>query len=434
MSKGRGMGSVTRLPSGSWRGVIYIAGRQERKTYPTREMALRWLREMRLRKVEEESGAVERRTVDQTVTYGALAARLLEWMASGSDRVHTQRTLESYRQQVKQMLTEWRDRRIARTKTRDIEAWKVKLRSEGYSTSTIRHRLDALSKFHKFAVAMAYLPRVPTEIKRPRLVCRSERDAVSEQEMAALVSAAKGLIDPRPLAVILLAGDAGLRASEICRLRWSDTREGYIHVAVRGEQDRTKSGRSRDVPILTVRLREALEALPHSDIGLVVSGCQTRWSVRRLVLSPWRAILGGSPQAHRLRHRFASRCANLGVPAFKLMRWMGHATLDVTQRYYHDDFAVDRWVGSGLECAPGVPRQNATQEEKQTKLLENQPDRGVAQLAEHRSPKPGVAGSIPVSPAIPGPTPAAMGFRGKGPAGPRTAVRERSWASLRRSS
>ena len=399
MPKGRGLGSIRQLPSGSWRAVIYVAGRQERKTYPTREMALRWLREMRLRKVEEESGAVDRRAADETITYGAVAPDLIAWMASGSERVHTQRTLESYRQQVKQVLTEWRDRRIARTQVRDIEAWKVRLRSEGYSTSTIRHRLDALSKFHKYAVAMGFLPRAPAKIKRPRLVRRSERAAVNEKEMEALVEAAAKLNDPRSLAVLLLAGDAGLRAGEICRLRWSDIREGYIHVAVRSEEDRTKSGRSRDVPILTARLREALVALPHSDIGPVVPGCQTRWSVRRLVLLPWRAALGGSAQVHRLRHRFASRCANLGVPAFKLMRWMGHATLDVTQLYYHDDLAVDGRVGAGLEHATGVPRPGTGQGEEQGKLLENQPDRGVAQLAEHRSPKPGVAGSIPVSPA-----------------------------------
>src|SRR5262245_42531172 len=105
---------------------------------------------------------------------------------------------------------------------------------------------------------MGHLARVPCQIKRPRLVSRSERDAVAEPAMEALVGAASRLQDPRPVAVILLAGDAGLRAEEICRLRWSDVQEGYLHIAVRGEDDRTKSGRSRDVPILTQRLRDAL--------------------------------------------------------------------------------------------------------------------------------------------------------------------------------
>ncbi len=399
MAKRRGSGSVSRLPSGSWRALIYVAGRRERKTYPTREMALRWLREMRLKKVEEESGADERPKTDYRLTYGMLEAGLLEWIAAGSERVHTRRTLESYRHHIKHLLEHWKERRVARTQTKDVETWKVALRREGYSTSTIRQRLDALSKFHQFALAMGHLARVPCAIKRPRLVRRSERDAVSEQEMTALVAVASRLKDPRPLAVILLAGDAGLRAEEICRLRWSDVRKDYLHVAVRDESDRTKSGRSRDVPILTRRLRAALAALPRSDIGPAVLGCRDRWSVRRLASQVWRAALGSPAQVHRLRHRFASRCANLGVSAFKLMRWMGHATLDVTQLYYHDDLEVDRAVGPGLECATGVPRRGPRQNGEHANGLEDQSDRGVAQLAEHRSPKPGVAGSIPVSPA-----------------------------------
>jgi len=399
MAQRRGYGSVSRLPSGAWRAVIYVAGRRERKTYPTKAMAIRWLREMRLKKVEEESGASERAKTDVRLTYGKLEAGLLEWMAAGSERVHTRRTLESYRHHVQHVLGHWRNRRVARTQTKDVEAWKIALRREGYSTSTIRQRLDALSKFHQFAVAMGHLARVPCAIKRPRLVRRSEREAVTEQEMKALVAAAAGLKDPRPLAVILLAGDAGLRAEEICRLRWSDIREDHLHVAVRDETDRTKSGRSRDVPILTRRLRAALAALPRSDIGPALLGCRDRWSVRRLASQAWRLSVGGPPQVHRLRHRFASRCANLGVSAFKLMRWMGHATLDVTQLYYHDDLEVDRGVGPGLECATGVPRPGRRRNGEHANGLESQSDRGVAQLAEHRSPKPGVAGSSPVSPA-----------------------------------
>jgi len=352
-----GLGSLEHLPSGSWRASVYINGRQERKAYPTKVMVERWLREMRMQKVEEESGAIERVVQNDRVTYGELAPSLLEWIRSGPERMHTQRTVESYEHQIKHVLKKWKNRPMARTTTRDIETWKVKLRRQGKSTSTIRHRLDALSKFHQYAVTMGHLSRVPCTIKRPALVRRSERDTVSENEMASLVEAAGALDDPRVAAIILLAGDAGLRASEICRLRWTDVRGSYLHVAVRDETDRTKSARGRDVPILTRRLEGALAAVPGPDDGPVILGCTTRWSVRRLASQAWSAALGGPAQVHRLRHRFASRCANLGVPAFKLMRWMGHATLQVTQAYYHDDLHVDEQIGPGLEQATHMPRR-----------------------------------------------------------------------------
>ncbi len=81
------------------------------------------------------------------------------------------------------------------------------------------------------------------------------------------------------------------------------------------------------------------------------------------------------------------------------MRWMGHATLDVTRVYDHDDLEVDARVGRGLECATDVPRPEVQRQADLANGLENQSDRAVAQLAEHRSPKPGVAGSPPVCPA-----------------------------------
>ena len=37
---------------------------------------------------------------------------------------------------------------------------------------------------------------------------------------------------------------------------------------------------------------------------------------------------------HTFRHFFASFCANNGVEMAKLMKWMGHASVEMVMRYY----------------------------------------------------------------------------------------------------
>jgi hypothetical protein len=58
------------------------------------------------------------------------------------------------------------------------------------------------------------------------------------------------------------------------------------------------------------------------------------------------------------------------------------------------------WVTSG-SLVPGGRRGAGYREEPTVRLLEESSrNRGVAQLAEQRSPKPQVAGSSPVAPAL----------------------------------
>ncbi len=96
--------------------------------------------------------------------------------------------------------------------------------------------------------------------------------------------------DARHHALVLLGAHAGLRATEIVRLRWQDINlvSGTAHVTGKG-------GKVRRVN-LSRSLKEALEALRASAVG--------EW------------VIGGSPEAARLRLRRA--CLEAGVPYLAL--------------------------------------------------------------------------------------------------------------------
>ena len=90
------------------------------------------------------------------------------------------------------------------------------------------------------------LRRLPNTAYRPR-------EYLTEAEVEKLIEAARkrGRNGPRDAAAILLAFRHGLRASELCQLRWSqiDLRHGRLHV------NRAKGGQESVHPLRGPELR-----------------------------------------------------------------------------------------------------------------------------------------------------------------------------------
>ena len=140
--------------------------------------------------------------------------------------------------------------------------------------------------------------------------------------------------------MIIFALDTGLRQGEMQALRWEDlgARAGWIRV--RGET--AKSGKMRWVPIGTLRLRHVLDslrpdtsgenkppdaALFSNDVGEPIRYFQTAW----------RAALARAGikdfHWHDLRHEYASRLVEQGVPLSQVRDLLGHASIVTTERY-----------------------------------------------------------------------------------------------------
>ncbi len=188
----------------------------------------------------------------------------------------------------------------------------------------------------------AGFPAVPCAVPRPRVVAKSERTCTPEPQFEKLLKAATKTKDPRHLALLLLAADAGLRRGEIGRVLGRHVRLGgdgitswgTIHVAVISETSRTKSGKGRTVPILSARLADALRAVfPPADETVLRL---TAHGVRLLSDDLWTAAkLGPGSRLHELRHRWVTRLLDAGVPAVTVQSWAGHASVTTTEKYHH---------------------------------------------------------------------------------------------------
>jgi integrase len=155
---------------------------------------------------------------------------------------------------------------------------------------------------------------------------------------------------------VLLLNETGLRCeSEALWLRWEDLdlKAGFLTVEGARKGRRTKSGKSRKVP-MTRRLREAVRDHMAAFRLKTYHGKPTPWvfhhetdrghgKAGERYKSLREAFEGAAKRAglprdlhqHDLRHRRVTTWLQEGQPIHLVRDAMGHSTVQVTERYLH---------------------------------------------------------------------------------------------------
>ena len=179
--------------------------------------------------------------------------------------------------------------------------------------------------------------------RQPNAVYR-QREYLTETEVERLLEAARkrGRNSTRDSAVILLAYRHGLRAAELCSLRWAqvDLRHGRMHV------NRAKGGIESVHPLHGPELR-ALRPLqgksPYVFVTEAGTPVTTAWFLRMVQRTGDAAGLGFAVHPHMLRHACGYKLANDGHDTRSLAHYLGHRNLQSTARY--TALAPDRFKG-----------------------------------------------------------------------------------------
>jgi integrase len=137
--------------------------------------------------------------------------------------------------------------------------------------------------------------------------------------------------------IVLLAINTGLRRSELFHLRWEDIDFETKWLTVRGAS--AKNGQTRRIP-LNAEGHSTLEAwreLVKEDEPRVFPGAGGGQLKR--VDRAWRRLRKGAGlqnfRFHDLRHHFASRLVQSGVPLNTVRELLGHADTTMVLRYAH---------------------------------------------------------------------------------------------------
>ena len=172
------------------------------------------------------------------------------------------------------------------------------------------------------------------------------REHLTLDEVERLIEAAKtNRYGHRDALMVLLAFRHGLRAAEVCDLRWEqiDFKTASLHVRrLKNGTPSTHPLTGRELRALRRHLRES-EKSPFvfvSERGAPLSAPGFSRMVERAAAS---AKLGIKAHAHMLRHACGYKLANDGHDTRSLQAYLGHKNIQNTTRY--TALAPDRFKG-----------------------------------------------------------------------------------------
>lgn len=230
------------------------------------------------------------------------------------------------------------DCEVTEVTTVHADTLKKYLLDNGRSVATVNRYFSALSKMLKYAYqrpneyGMTRLPHIPwgkEDNARVRWV-----DEKEEREMIRVMTRRNKV---EFLNFYLFLMDTGLRKGEACKLTTADVQYDEVAKVKYVLVLDTKNGTNRAVP-LTDRARAIVEPLIEGQEKTTAVFRYNYWTLQ----NQWedmREIMCLEEDKeftlHCLRHTFASRLAQAGVPLHKVATLMGHKTLAMTKRYSH---------------------------------------------------------------------------------------------------
>jgi site-specific recombinase XerD len=187
--------------------------------------------------------------------------------------------------------------------------------------------------------------RTVTPRRRPNAELRT-REHLTEREVERLLEAAKqNRHGHRDSTMVLMAYRHGLRASELCDLRWDqlDFTRAVLHVR------RVKQGTPATHPLTGLEMRALRKLQRESETSPFVfvsergAPFSTAGFARLLERAADTAGLEIKAHPHMLRHACGFKLANDGVDTRALQAYLGHKSIQHTVRY--TELAPTRFKG-----------------------------------------------------------------------------------------
>lgn len=181
-----------------------------------------------------------------------------------------------------------------------------------------------LRTFHRWLVDAGLADHDPTSRIRAPKVRESIPDTLTEQEVRALIDAAR---TPRDRAIVLALYSTGCRSAELLGLHLRDLGDGTLRLHGKGGRDR--------MGLLTPEARRAMDA------HLVERGLSPGRLFDLSAMGLWKllqrlakaASLQRHISAHTLRHSFATHLLQRGADIRSVQLLLGHRKLETTAVY-----------------------------------------------------------------------------------------------------
>lgn len=226
----------------------------------------------------------------------------------------------------------------------NVRGFIIHEQSRKVSPYTIQARVRALKAFSSWLLSEGYtsdnllarikLPTAPIKMIVP----------LTTDEIDKLISVQNPLtaIGCRNIAILITLLDTGLRANELCSLRYEDAHieEGYLKVLGKGAKERVVPIGALAQKVLwryLFHFRPEPLGQAHNYLFLTLDGNLLQTNAIKLLLKRW-GKRAGVPRlhAHLCRHTYAtSYLINKCGDVFRLQQTLGHTTLEMVRQYVH---------------------------------------------------------------------------------------------------
>lgn len=275
-------------------------------------------------------------------------------------RVNRPRTARNTLEKLRLLFKPWLTEPLSSITVERLELWKGRRLNNGVKPTTVLRELFALSSVLTRAVRTGMLTSNPIRlVEKPRFDRRPRVRFFSIEEEARLravladrdvqlmgarlsgndrlVRRGKPSLPRLPhfgdhlTPAILLSMNTGLRMGELRRLRWDWIDLGRRWLTVDGAYAKTRQ--TRHVPLneeaMRVLLHWRAQAEPTKQVFQVATCFKTAWGH----VMARTGIVGF--RWHDLRHHFASRLVQAGVPLNTVRDLLGHTSVAMSLRYAH---------------------------------------------------------------------------------------------------
>jgi integrase len=275
-------------------------------------------------------------------------------------RANRPRTAENTLEKLNRLFGTWFAEPLSTITVERIELWKIRRVNAGRVATTVMRDIFTLSSVLRRAVRLGKLTDNPVRwVDKPRIDRRPKVRFLDNEEesrlRAALSSRDAEMRDARESAnvrhqerheellpsrphygdhltpAVLLSMNTGLRRGELLALRWESVDFGLQLVTVEGGT--AKNRQTRHVPLneaATRLLKQWQEQVGGKQrVFEVTTGFKSAWAplLRRAMITKFRW--------HDLRHHFASRLVQKGIPLNTVRDLLGHSSVGMSLRYAH---------------------------------------------------------------------------------------------------
>ena len=253
-------------------------------------------------------------------------------------RYPDRRTADSYTSDVRQF-QQTCDKTWDMVTADDMDVFVQQMRDAALKPTTIKRRLAALKVYFDVLADKADCPNHLNPVRHKRHGVKQPRPLphnLSDAEVTRLESVLQGGRDQALVALLL---EAGLRVSEVVSLTRADLtlsqRPGgcaRLRVCGKGQKERVVYLSHHAVATLSAWLAArppvAVASVFLNDRHQPLTTSGVEW-----ILKQYGTQIGVHLTPHRLRHTFAHRLTDVGMPVESLASLMGHSQMSTTQIY-----------------------------------------------------------------------------------------------------